>query len=367
MHDRWFSRVQNHTVFRYVRGRERVDPDEQASKTFPRRIRTIRSIQRMKAAGGARRRKQRVRAVPLIRGRNVAGTFMTDPQSTDPGWDVFFSYDREDADQARRIAGALAQRRLRVWIDSDEILGAERWAEEIETGLRSSRVYAMMVTRRALASRWVMDEYYAALAIGNTGGRPRIVPLVAEDVRLPVFLSIRQWVDFRADDGFEAALQKLEKCIREGEASPEADANAAVKRDAQASDASGAAIGRAEMGFLDRALARERGTVPKMWLIRGLALALGVLLSVVLLEMGAPGEVWTAVAVTLCVGLVGWAATERRIVAAAARENRLLFLRDKLEECGARRDASCGRLEAEFWRLMHGDAGAADRRVNDAT
>ena len=28
MHDRWFSCVQNHTVLRYVKGWERVDPDE---------------------------------------------------------------------------------------------------------------------------------------------------------------------------------------------------------------------------------------------------------------------------------------------------------------------------------------------------
>jgi hypothetical protein len=28
MHDRWFSCAQNHTVLRYVRGWERIDPDE---------------------------------------------------------------------------------------------------------------------------------------------------------------------------------------------------------------------------------------------------------------------------------------------------------------------------------------------------
>lgn len=28
MHDRWFNSVQNHTVLRYVRGWERIDPDE---------------------------------------------------------------------------------------------------------------------------------------------------------------------------------------------------------------------------------------------------------------------------------------------------------------------------------------------------
>ena len=28
MHDRWFSCVQNHTVLRYVRGWDRIDPDE---------------------------------------------------------------------------------------------------------------------------------------------------------------------------------------------------------------------------------------------------------------------------------------------------------------------------------------------------
>lgn len=288
---------------------------------------------------------------------------MSDPQASDTGWDVFFSYDRDDAARARRIAAALAERRLRVWIDSGEIQAAERWAEEIETGLRSSRVYAMMVTRRALASRWVMDEYYAALAIGNTDGRPRIVPLVAEDVRLPVFLSIRQWVDFRSDATFDAALQQLEACIR-GE---EDDAEAGVEATAPA-PARGGAVGRAEIAYLERALARERRTARDMWVVRGVAVALGIALAVLLLSMGAPGRVALAVGVTLFVGLVGWAATGRRLAAGAGRENRLLFLRDKLQECHEHQDASCDQLQPEFWRLVHGDTGTGtpDRRVSDA-
>lgn len=60
-----------------------------------------------------------------------------------------------------------------MWIDSREIVPSERWVQEIEDGLRASRVYTMLVTRRALESQWVMDEYYAALAIGNVGDRPQ--------------------------------------------------------------------------------------------------------------------------------------------------------------------------------------------------
>lgn len=285
---------------------------------------------------------------------------MTDTQEAPPGFDVFLSYDRDDAEQARRIAGALSQRRLRVWIDSGEIHAAERWAEEIEAGLRSSRVYAMMVTQRALASRWVMDEYYAALAIGNTGGWPRIVPLVAEDVRLPVFLSIRQWVDFRSAATFDTALAQLEACIRAGEphlaeADPPAPAAAA-----------GVAAGKAELGYLDRALVREHRMVREMWLLRGLAVVLGIAIAFVLVRAGAPGGVASGLGATLFVALVGWAATGRRMAAAAGRENRLLFLRDKLEECGRVRDASCDRLQPEFWRLVHGDPGAPERRETDA-
>ncbi|HEX2211131.1 MAG TPA: TIR domain-containing protein [Longimicrobium sp.] len=43
---------------------------------------------------------------------------MTDTQAARPEYDVFFSYDRADADRAQRLADALRTNDLRVWIDS---------------------------------------------------------------------------------------------------------------------------------------------------------------------------------------------------------------------------------------------------------
>lgn len=293
-------------------------------------------------------------------------TTMTDP-TAEPGYDVFFSYDRDDEPRARRIAAALAERRLRVWIDRAQIQAAERWAEEIEEGLGASRVYAMMVTGRALESRWVKDEYYAALAMGNAGGVPRIVALLAEDVPLPVFLRIRQCVDFRRDEGFAAALEELEECIRGGDPQPNA-----VEPGANATAAVSAAVSKAEIAYLERALARERGTVRDLRLVRGAGVVLGMVLSALVLGAGVPGGLAGAVSVVLGVtvftAFVAWAATSRPIAAAAGRENRLLFLRDKLQECAERWDPACERLQREFWRMVHGDtgAGAPARRADDA-
>jgi hypothetical protein len=278
---------------------------------------------------------------------------MNDPQGDDPGWDVFFSYDRADEARARRIAAALSERRLRVWIDSGEIEATERWAEEIETGLRSSRVYAMMVTQRALESRWVMDEYYAALALGNSEGRPKIVPVIAENVPLPVFMSIRQWIDYRAEEKFENVLQELERCARAGKAeedrAPQAPAPASAPR---------SAVSDAQLAYLERALAQGRGKLRDVRVIRGVGVVLGILVALLLLSIAAPGGLVVPVGGALSVWLVAWAASESGRAAAARRENRLLFVRDRLQECRSQYDASCEQALAEFWRLVHGDAGA---------
>lgn len=284
------------------------------------------------------------------------------PAELPPGYDVFFSYDHDDAAWAQKLAGALRDRGLRVWIDSGEIRAAERWAEEIEEGLRASRVYAMIVTRRALSSRWVRDEYYVALAIGNTDGVPLIVPVLVEDVELPGFLSIRQWVDFRTPERFDLVVKHLVESIAsnptdggvgEAEFAPPDPASSAPPASAVPT------LRTAEIAYLERAMARERRTVREMWGIRGVALLLSPAL------VGLTGAGWAAgefalasvfgMGFTLFVGLIAWGATLPAMRSAAGRENRLQFLRDKLVQCQAQRDASCDPLHAEFWRLVHGD------------
>ncbi|HVH12108.1 MAG TPA: toll/interleukin-1 receptor domain-containing protein [Longimicrobium sp.] len=284
------------------------------------------------------------------------------PAELPPGYDVFFSYDHDDAAWAQKLAGALRDRGLRVWIDSGEIRAAERWAEEIEEGLRASRVYAMIVTRRALSSRWVRDEYYVALAIGNTDGVPLIVPVLVEDVELPGFLSIRQWVDFRTPDRFDLVVKHLVESIAAespGLVADDMNPLPPVSASPAPSASPTPPLRNAEIRYLERAMARERRTMREMWGIRGVALLLSPAL------VGLTGAGWAAgefalasvfgMGFTLFVGLIAWGATLPAMRSAAGRENRLQFLRDKLVQCQVQRDASCDPLYAEFWRLVHGD------------
>ena len=305
-------------------------------------------------------RDQAIRSQPGPPGRDAAPrrsiyTFpMTDTQEAPPGYDVFFSYDRDDAAWAEKLAGALRDRGLRVWIDSGEIRAGEGWVEEIEEGLRTSRVYAMIVTRRALASRWVKDEYYLALAICNSDGVPRIVPVLVENVPLTGFLRIRQCVDFSKAGNFDAVVNQLVESITaetmNGERAPPGEPPGRQMPAAPAP-------GTAEIGYLDRSLARARRTVWEMWIIRAAAVLLGPLLYLLAGTSGlADAGPLLGVGLTLVLGLIGWGATISPLGSAASRYDRLRYLRDKLDDCRRNPDTSCAPLQAEVWRLVHGDS-----------
>jgi hypothetical protein len=61
----------------------------------------------------------------------------------------------------------------------------------------------------------------------------------------------------------------------------------------------------------------------------------------------------------LVTGLIGWGATARRMSAAQLTQGKLGLLRDGIEICQSRQQPWCDKLQVEFWRTLHGNAGAA--------
>ncbi len=266
-------------------------------------------------------------------------------ESGPSAYDVFLSYNRVDKPLATRIVTPLQGQGLRVWVDTSEIEPTERWIEELENGLSASRMYAVVVTRHAFKSRWVKREYYAALALNDSDPTVRIVALVAEPVKLPLFLRERQYIDFQDPHTFEQSVQRLAQLAKSAAAPPSADAGQAAEDDEDATE---------EIAYLKEALRKEAAKMRSRQIVRAVATVLGIPLYLVIMAAGwAAPSVALALGFVLFVGLIGWAGTTFFIDASAGRQNRLQFLLRKFEQCSERPDISCRELKPEFWRIVH--------------
>ena len=125
-------------------------------------------------------------------------------------YDVFLSYSHCDSEFATRLKSALIAQNIRVWLDKDEIRPGDWFAQALEHGINSSKCIAFLVSKQAVVSTWVNEEYYRALTLCNKKGVTlRLIPVLVDDAELPDFLSSRQCVDFRQAEQFDTAVEHL--------------------------------------------------------------------------------------------------------------------------------------------------------------
>jgi len=120
---------------------------------------------------------------------------------------IFISYGRQDAlEFARRLAYDLEHRANRqVWLDMKDIEKG-RWFEvTVEEGIRSSHVILAVISPYSLREESICrDEVVFAL----NEGKPVVPIQTSRDVKLPLLLARRNWIDFSVDyeEGFHSLL-----------------------------------------------------------------------------------------------------------------------------------------------------------------
>ena len=92
---------------------------------------------------------------------------------------AFISHDNADAPSAHRLARALEQAGVGVWIAPESILPGENWVDAVNRGLRECQVLVLLLTPAAVQSPWVYQEMSSAIIL-ERDGQMRILPLVAE-------------------------------------------------------------------------------------------------------------------------------------------------------------------------------------------
>ena|GEM_PF-484191 len=90
---------------------------------------------------------------------------------------VFISYVRGEEDFANRLIGDLNAAGHTCWIDTSSIKGGDEWVMTIAEGIINSYALVVIVTLKALRSKWVQKEILWALQ-----KRKPVIPLILEDV-----------------------------------------------------------------------------------------------------------------------------------------------------------------------------------------
>jgi hypothetical protein len=115
-------------------------------------------------------------------------------------FDVFLSHNSVDKPTVRRLAKALGDRGLRVWLDESQLVPGRPWQEELELAISTVSAVAVLVGRNGFG-RWENSEMRSGLEESVRRGLrvvPVLLPGAPKDLELPLFLKRLTWVDLRA-------------------------------------------------------------------------------------------------------------------------------------------------------------------------
>src|SRR5712692_10342077 len=119
----------------------------------------------------------------------------------------FVSYSSLDRPAAERLANALGERGLDVWIDNLQILPGDSLVQKIfEEGLKDCRVFIVLLSPNSVKSEWVKHELDVAL-INRLKKITRVIPVIVDDCDVPVALRSILWINLK--EGIDRAADLI--------------------------------------------------------------------------------------------------------------------------------------------------------------
>ena len=117
---------------------------------------------------------------------------------------AFVSYSREDLEFARRLAADLRNAGAQVWMDKLDIHPGQPWERVLEDALAGASRILVILSPASVDSENVMAE--AAFGLDE---RKEIIPILYRECKIPFRLRPIQYVDFRREEDYAAALREL--------------------------------------------------------------------------------------------------------------------------------------------------------------
>jgi len=125
-------------------------------------------------------------------------------QASNPHHDVFLSHSSIDKPAVEELANRLCDAGLVPWLDKWNLVPGDPWQPEIEKALMSCDACAVIIGPNPLGP-WQHTEMRAAIArqVAERQRKLRVIPVLLPNAgkpdadRLPPFLGLNTWVEFR--------------------------------------------------------------------------------------------------------------------------------------------------------------------------
>jgi TIR domain len=143
----------------------------------------------------------------LLTNRLFTAQFEKSPK----GAKIFISHSSVDKAFVRSLATDLAIIGHQPWVDEWEILAGESIVERVGAGIEDADFMIVVLSKSAISSQWVENEWQAKYWTEINEKRVLIIPLVINECTVPTLLRAKKYVDFRQD--YTEALELLTKSI----------------------------------------------------------------------------------------------------------------------------------------------------------
>lgn len=110
---------------------------------------------------------------------------------------LFISYSHEDAEKVRKFAFLLSLYGFDLWMDEKILKKGDYYTTKIFNGIHDSDIYLVFLSQASLGSNWVDAEIDFALKEKIERKKLTIIPVLLEDVDVPVALSNIDFLDAR--------------------------------------------------------------------------------------------------------------------------------------------------------------------------
>lgn len=128
---------------------------------------------------------------------------------------VFLSYSHADKEFADRLALELVKARAHVWLDRWELRVGDSLTDRIQAAIDRADALLVVLTKASVQSAWCRRELNAGLVRELEESRVLVLPVVAEECDVPLFLRDKIYADFRGsfEEGLKQVLRALADSI----------------------------------------------------------------------------------------------------------------------------------------------------------
>ncbi len=127
---------------------------------------------------------------------------------------LFISHSSRDKTFVSVLQRSLEYYGIPIFVDDKDIAPGDSIPERIHHGIERSTHLILILSAHAIASNWVREEFDIAKMRERINSSYKIIPLLIEDMELPVFLAHVKYLDFRQWMVKEKYYDELKRLVR---------------------------------------------------------------------------------------------------------------------------------------------------------